>query len=198
MRKYLASLIITFFSLSVFAQTECSLYHKKSCGDRDGIMMKYDSQSKSAILGEGQSSEFHLVAYKGLDYRITVCTEDILGDGIQFQIFEKNRVKIKENTELAEETTSEEYSEDDYSDSYSEEIAPTKKEGPKYKVVKEMLYDNADDGYSSKIEFTAEGPMSLIIRVIIPGSGNKSKLKIREMGCVGVLIEHVKSRKVGF
>lgn len=179
------------------AQTECSLYHRKECGDRDGIMMKYDSQSRSAILGEGQSSEFHMVAYKGLDYRVSICTEDILGSEVQFKIYEKIRVKVEEKTE-EEETPTEEYIEDEYSDSYGEEITTPKKDEPHYKLVKQLLYDNAKDGYSNKVEFTADGPMSLIVRIIIPGKGSTSKLKMIEMGCVGVLIEHVKSRKVGF
>jgi hypothetical protein len=41
--------------------------------------------------------------------------------------------------------------------------------------------------------------MSLIIEVTIPGGdGGGSKLKIKEMGCVGVLIEHAKSKQTGF
>ena len=163
--------------------------------------MRYDSQSKSAILGKGQISEFHMVAYHDLDYRITVCSEDILGDQVQFKIYEKKRVLITSEGEETEETESE-YNEEDYSeeyyaeDTYSETTNQKKK--PTHKMVKELLYDNSTNGFSNTLEFTAEGSMSLIVEVGVPATESKSKLKIREMGCVGVLIEHAKSRKAGF
>ena len=82
-----------FFAASslILAQSECNYYHKKACDNKEGFPMKYDSQSKSAILGKGQISEFHMVAYDGLDYRITICAEENLGNQIQFKIYEKKR-----------------------------------------------------------------------------------------------------------
>jgi hypothetical protein len=204
------------------AQTECTSYHRKNCLNKEGIQMRYDSQSKSAIMAKGQVSEFHLVAYNGLDYRISLCSEEIIGDQIQFRIYEKVKTLIKPHNnkeevieeEYAEEEYSEEeynedsYSEDNYSeDSYSEdsysssssELEKDLDNKPKFKIIKELLYDNADDSYAKMLEFTAEGSKSLIIEITVPGdSGGKSKLKIRQMGCVGVLIEHAKSRHSGF
>ena len=204
MKKIIIVLSILIIGTAGIAQ-ECSYYHRKNCLDKGTMLMKYDSQSKSAILGKGQVSEFHMVAYKNLDYRITVCSEPKLGDQIQFRIYEKKRVLIKDvekKEEKIEEATSDddEYDEEDYDDdSYEEEeTLIKKKEGPKHRIVKELLYDNKDDGFNNMLEFTAEGAMSLIVEVLVPGSGNTSKLKIREMGCVGVLIEHKKSKKVGF
>ena len=182
--------IICMAATSVSAQSECQYYHKKFCENKDGMAMKYDSQSKSAILGKGQISEFHMVAYGGLDYRITLCAEENLGSQVQFKIYEKQRVLLKDN----ENTNAEE--ESNYEDAYSEE--GESEDGPKFKMVKELLYDNASDNYSNTLEFTADGSMSLIIEVIAPGDAGGNKLKIREMGCVGVLIEHVKSRNAGF
>ncbi len=204
MKKYSLAICLAFISIISFAQTECSQYHRKNCANKeDGKSMRYDSQSKSAVLGKGQISEFHMVAYHDLDYRITVCAEEILGDKVQFKIYEKKRVLIKdkeEGEEVSEESSNEEeYGEDEYSDdSYDEEETVSKKKGPQFRMVKELLYDNAEDGYSNKIEFTAEGSMSLIIEISVPGTASTSKLKIRETGCVGVLIEHAKTRKAGF
>jgi len=134
--------------------------------------MKYDSQSKSAMLAKGQTSEFHMVAYHGLDYRISVCAEENLGEQIQFKIYEKERSLVKHDNDTV--------------------AVP--------EIKKELLYDNSQDSYAQFLEFTAESSMSLIIEIIVPGAdgGSKSKLLIREMGCVGVLIEHTKSRKSGF
>ena len=167
-------------------------------------------------MAKGQTSEFHMVAYNGQDYRVTVCNEDNLGGEVKYRIYEKQKVlikpKVEDYEEVATEEASDDYSEDDYSeddysednyddysdDSYSDESAPVAKKGPQFKIVKELLYDNSQDGYSPFIEFTAEGSMSLIIEVSVPGSDSKMKLKVRETGCVGVLIEHMKSQKTGF
>ena len=201
--------------------TEFSYYHKKNCSDNDGVFMKYDSQSKSAIMAKGQVSEFHLVAYNGQDYRVSVCNEENLGGEVQFKIYEKQKVLIKPKAEevpFVQETTYDEgstddYSEDDYSeddyedyyediyseDLYSEESATSiGSNRPQFKLVKELLYDNSQDTYSRYIEFTAEGSMSLIVEVTVPGEESKMKLKVRETGCVGVLVEHIKSQKTGF
>jgi hypothetical protein len=194
MRTLIVSSFIFLFAFSLSAQSECSYYHKKECANKEGVSMKYDSQSKSAVLGKGQISEFYMVAYQGLDYRITLCAEEILGEQVQFKIYEKQRILIQEEGAVEQEEGEGEY--DAYSDAYSE--AETGGNDPQFKVVKELLYDNATDNYSKSIEFSAEGSMSLIVEVSIPGESGGSKLKIREMGCVGVLIEHAKSRKAGF
>lgn len=171
--------------------------------------MRYDSQSKSAIMAKGQASEFHLVAYTGLDYRITICNEEILGSQIQFRIYEKVKTLINEHVEVETSSSSDTSSySDNYSDDYSNDSYSNDDYGnsedngdkPKYTVVKELLYDNADNNYSNFLEFTADGTKSFIIEIVVPGDsgGSISKLKIREMGCVGVLIEHAKSRQSGF
>lgn len=65
--------LLFIISLGLFAQTECSYYHRKYCDLGEGEPMKYDGQSKSALLAKGQISEFHMIAYNGLSYRISVC-----------------------------------------------------------------------------------------------------------------------------
>lgn len=212
----LSLILFLLISPFVYGQAECAYYHKKNCGNKDNFPMKYDSQSKSAILGKGQISEFHMVAYGGLDYRINICAEDILGSQVQFKIYEKKRELVKQEEEeivytegesssdesYSDDSYSDDYSSDsydDYSDAYSDDMGDaTSSNKPKFKLVKELLYDNAQDNFSNQLEFTAENSMSLIIEVSVPGDGSKSKLKIREMGCVGVLIEHIKSRQAGF
>lgn len=216
------------FCLPLMAQSECHYYHRKACESKDNEPMKYDSQSKSAALAKGQISEFHMVAYGGLDYRISICSQENLGDQLQLKIYEKDRVLVKpeeavnkdvyedeqisneEEDSYADETYEEYTSDADYTDSYSTEESyddsydPYGSEGvgthdePKFKLVKELLYDNANDEYSRQIEFTADNTMSLILEVHVPGDPAKGKLKIREMGCVGVLVEHTKTRTAGF
>tara|TARA_B110000503_G_C7162110_1_gene420092 strand:+ start:67 stop:711 length:645 start_codon:yes stop_codon:yes gene_type:complete len=214
MRQFILLFGIVLTGFTSQAQTECSQYHKKSCSDSEGMFMKYDSQSKSAIMAKGQTSEFHVVAYNGQDYRVTVCNEENLGGEIKYKIYEKRKVLIKpkvdeyveepaaneSSDESSDDYSSDDYSEDSYSeDLYSEEtVTETGSNRPQFKLVKDLLYDNSQDSYSPFIEFTAEGSMSLIVEVSVPGEESKMKLKVRETGCVGVLIEHVKSQKTGF
>lgn len=236
--KYTISFILSgLFFIGLNAQSDCRYFHRKNCVPEEGVEMRYDSQSKSAVMAKGQTSEFHLVAYKGLDYRLSICSDEIIGDQIQLKIFEKDRVLIKPEELVQEEVYEEEqisneaedeyadetydeyaddsydeysddaysdYSNDAYADAYSygsAEAAGTtgKKEQPKFKLVKELLYDNAENSYAKSLEFTAEGTMSLILEISVPGeTSGMSKLKIKETGCVGVLVEHVKSQKTGF
>ena len=124
------------------------------------------------------------------------CAEEILGPDVQLKIFEKRKELIKEEElqqEYVEETVQEvevndsqeevydeystgsfdEYSEDSYEDAYagySEEPAAeasSSNSPPKYKRYRELFYDNAEDGFNKKMEFSADGSMSLILQVII-------------------------------
>jgi len=229
MRSTTKTLLFSFalFAFLNAAAQECNYYHRKNCNNDSEYEMSYDGQSRSAILGKGQTSEFHMVAYDGMDYRITVCAESNLGDQVNLKIYEKRRVLIKpEEVEIeqdyqeeqikleaedayADETydvyTDDSYSDDsyndpysDYSDSYSEEPVAQESKQPKFKLVKELLFDNTKDSLTNTIEFSAEGSMSLVIEVGISGEKQKSKLALRNMGCVGVLIEHSRTRRLGF
>lgn len=195
--KLLVYLTLILTSLNTtMAQSECHMYHRKNCIDKERLPMRYDSQSKSAIMSKGQTSEFHLIAYSGLDYRVSVCCSEILGEQVHLKIFEKHRIKLNDGQESNDESSS--Y--DSYSDAYSDH--PHAKEDPKYRLEKELVYDNAEDNYNNSLEFTAESTKSLIISIEIPGAeqstSSKNKLKIKETACVGVLIEHAKTAKSGF
>ena len=175
---------------------ECKYYHREACAQKHEYEMNYDGQSRSAILGKGLKSEFHMVAYDGMDYRLTVCAEENLGGEIHLKLFEKRRVLIKDDGGNQRASATNDDYEDPYS-SYSEESAQTYKK-PKFKLVKELVYDNTEDGYSNMVEFTPDGSMSMIVEVSIPGVETESQLSLRAMGCVGVLVERSRSRRIGF
>ncbi|MDA3894094.1 MAG: hypothetical protein PF517_20740 [Salinivirgaceae bacterium] len=71
-----------------------------------------------------------------------------------------------------------------------------------------VLYDNANDEFSYDFEFTVAQSREIEIQVTIPGSSdltqatNEDELifveKDKEMGCVGVLIEHMITPTKGF
>jgi hypothetical protein len=70
----------------------CSGFHKSNCiieGSRsDRRAFQYNAQSKSGLFAQGSTSKMRCVVYKGMDYRMTVCCETVLGEKINFKIFD--------------------------------------------------------------------------------------------------------------
>jgi hypothetical protein len=70
------------------------------------------------------------------------------------------------------------------------------------------LYDNKQDNFATEFEFTATQSREIIIEISVPGKsslsdsdGNEDIIFVRkdtEMGCVGVLIEHMITPSKGF
>tara|TARA_R110002049_G_scaffold3502_9_gene26249 strand:- start:1141 stop:1809 length:669 start_codon:yes stop_codon:yes gene_type:complete len=203
---------------SIIKAQSCNYFHKRYCESMGEAEMKEDMQSKSALFSKGQQSSFNLVAYQGQDYRIVLCSDQLFTEPLEFRIYEKVRVLIEpqiKSAELASEASTSNESDDtwaseggdEWGDSSSDDgwgssdNSQTKSSGkpkPKYKLVKELLYDNANDDMSQEIEFTADNTKSLIIEVKVPGEEVVKKLMIKEVGCVGVLVEHKKSGNLGF
>jgi hypothetical protein len=92
--KKLILLLSVFAGLSTaVAQTSaCGSFHKTAChmegSKSDRKAFQYNSQSKSGLFGQGTTSKMRCVVYKGMDYRMTVCCETVLGDKINFKIFD--------------------------------------------------------------------------------------------------------------
>jgi len=92
--KKLILLLSVFAGLSTaVAQTSaCGSFHKTAChmegSKSDRKAFQYNSQSKSGLFGQGTTSKMRCVVYKGMDYRMTVCCDIVLGDKINFKIFD--------------------------------------------------------------------------------------------------------------
>ena len=185
--------MLSIFSCSsIVAQVNCVNYHKTTCSSGNEREMTFDSQSKSTTLGVGQISEFHMVGYEGLDYKITICHEKVLGEQIRFKVYQKKQQLVRPEEAVENETN---YKEEvvmnekhDVVDPYGEE-GNTKVIDSKFRQVKELLYDNAEDNYTNELEFTAAGSLGLILEISV---ASKKKVKEEDIkGCVGVLIEHM-------
>ncbi len=200
----------------------CNYFHKKYCHPSENDMFKLNGQSKSALFAKGQTSELNIIVYKGQDYRISLCMDENLGAQIQFKVYETKKVKVEKVFETK--TTEDEYKpcEDcngegtmDGETCYSCEGEGQTATGETIEVVdketkivtekrKELLYDNSQDGFSTEIEFTVESTRRLTVEVTVPGGGSgsgKSKgkmMKSSDMGCVGLLVEHMTTPISGF
>jgi hypothetical protein len=83
---------IGFYTQYMSAQSACSNFHRKACymeGTRkDARQFMYNAQSKSGLFAQGTVSKLRCIVYKGNDYRISVCCETILGDKVNFKIYD--------------------------------------------------------------------------------------------------------------
>ncbi|MCC7331865.1 MAG: hypothetical protein IT232_04570 [Flavobacteriales bacterium] len=204
---YAITLSLLVFPLITKAQY-CNYFHAGFCTPTDEKEGTYkpNGQSKSALFSKGQTSELSVVVYKGQDYRFALCMDENLGSQMHFKLYENKKIKVEKVIESKV-----------MEDVYDENGEPT---GEKKEVVtketkvveetkKELLYDNANDNFASELEFTVETTRRLIIEIEIPSEGGsgtakgvaqgKGKLmKSSEMGCVGILIEHMATPKKGF
>ena len=89
--------IACLFSLgtTVFAQTPCGDFHKRRCPRSEDDKFVYDAQSKSGLFGSGQTSDLRMIIYKGLDYRISICADDLFGKNVKFKIKDAKTGEVK-------------------------------------------------------------------------------------------------------
>lgn len=91
MKKIFLSLFIL-SSVMLFSQASvCGQFHRKFCvvetkhGKSEWL---YNAQSKSGLFNMGSTSKIRCVIYKGMDYRINVCSESAIGEKMNYKIFD--------------------------------------------------------------------------------------------------------------
>jgi len=90
--KYIVTILFTaIISFSAFSQAGvCGQFHKKYCilEKEKGTKWLYNAQSKSGLFNQGMVSKLRCVIYKGMDYRVSVCCETVLGDKVSYKIYD--------------------------------------------------------------------------------------------------------------
>lgn len=81
--------VLLLIAMVSFTQIKCKDYHLKKCEAYSDKMFKYSGQSRSAYFEAGQTSNFKLVCYKGMEYRVSICNDKNL-KGLFFRIREDN------------------------------------------------------------------------------------------------------------
>ena len=81
----------------------CTGFHRKYCRmdgtKRDEREFMYNAQSKSGLFAQGTVSKMRCVVYKGMDYRISVCCETIIGSKVNFKIYDgRTNEELFDNT----------------------------------------------------------------------------------------------------
>lgn len=227
LKKIILVFIVALTPVLSFAQY-CNYFHEQFCEPAENEMYKPNGQSKSALFGKGQSSELSVVVYKGQDYRISLCMDENLGSSIEFKVYESKKVKVEKVTEKKEmedvigkcsscDGTGTDGGETCYECNGSGQVATGEQKEvttKETKMVEErqkiLLYDNTQDNMATELEFTCETTQRLIFEISVPdggGNGGSSKgiskgkgklMKSSDMGCVGILIEHMTTPVTGF
>ena len=69
-----------------------------------GAKWLYNAQSKSGLFNQGMVSKLRCVIYKGMDYRVSVCCETVLGDKVNYKIFDSRTNELLFDNSTAEDT----------------------------------------------------------------------------------------------
>lgn len=200
-------IVISLFVFPTLSRAQyCNYFHTSFCIPSENEMYKPNGQSKSALFSKGQTSELSIIVYKGQDYRISLCMDENLGAQFTFKVYETKKVKVEKVIEKKEKEDI--LDADGYPTGEQKDVI-TKETRIVEEIQKELLYDNSADNYASELEFSVETTRRLILEISIPDAGGSGKskgiasgkgkmVKSSEMGCVGILIEHMTTPKTGF
>src|ERR1051325_6075326 len=105
--RFCFTLIIAALTGFMNSQTSvCGTFHRKNCRFEDDKSGKwqYNVQSRSGLFAQGMGSKLRCVIYKGMDYRISVCCETVLGDKVSYKIFDARTNELLFDNKAAEDT----------------------------------------------------------------------------------------------
>lgn len=184
----------------------CNNFHASFCNPSENELYKINGQSKSALFSKGQTSELSVIVYKGQDYRISLCMDENLGSQASLKVYETKKVKVEK---VVENKTMEDVIDADGNPTGEQKEVITKETKVTEEIKKELLYDGSADNFATELEFSVETTRRLILEISIPDAGGAGKskgiatgkgkmVKSSEMGCVGILIEHMTTPKTGF
>jgi hypothetical protein len=199
--------VISMLILPIVAKAQyCNYFHTSFCLPSEDGIYKPNGQSKSALFSKGQTSELSVIVYKGQDYRFSICMDENLGAQITFKVYETKKIKVEK---VVESKVMEDIYDADGNPTGEQKEVVTKETKVVEESKKELLYDNSTDNYATELEFSVETTRRLTLELSIPGEGGSGKakgvaqgkgklMKSSEMGCVGILIEHMTTPKQGF
>ena len=182
LRSFLSSVAFTVAAFAM-AQSECSEFWKSAPRASD-TRFSVNGQSKGASVQVGVPTELNIIIYKGQDYRISfIYDEKIIGDHVVARLIEKVRGPKKPPAGAVK--------------------VQGQGEKPTFEDITKVIWDNQDHEMTDAVEFTATSTKRIAIEVTAPGVPENPKDAKRgrtqsDIGCVGILIEHMPTPVVGF
>ncbi len=185
-------------ALGAAAQYKCTDYHRLNGNLSNDKRFSINGQSKSAMVQVGKETELNIIVYSGQDYRISVAhDEKVLGDDLAIRLVEKYRVPTDE---VSGGTTKQPVMDDQGRTTGSTVEVKTQEKKRTYKEEEKVLWDNTEHDMAKEVEFTCTATKRIAVEVVAPGN-SEAKTKRGEpndIGCVGILIEHMPTPAVGF
>jgi hypothetical protein len=182
------------------AQSPCTDYHKFNCQRATDKRWSINGQSKSAAVQVGAATELNIIVYRGQDYRISVCVDPrTLGEQVAIRLLEK----VREPRDV-EETLVERVPVLDIDGNPTGEIQElrTKQTKRVFEDVIKVLWDNTEHDMVQEVEFSSTATKRIAVEVVAPGpsEGGKPKRSDKQfdIGCGGILIEHMPTPGLGF
>lgn len=196
MIRYHHTLLLSVLFLSVgeevSAQSVCVDYHKFNCQPAGDKRWSVNGQSKSASVQIGRETELNIIIYRGQDYRISVCQDrKLLGEEIAIRLVEKVRVP-------REGAASQAITDDDGNQTgTTKEVKDTDR---MFEEIEKVLWDNTEHDMIQEVEFSCATTKRIAVKVIAAGSEGKAKRSDKQfdIGCAGILVEHMVTPDLGF
>jgi hypothetical protein len=107
--KYIVTILLSaLISTVVYSQAGvCGQFHKKYCvsekSDKNSTW-QYNAQSRSGLFLQGMVSKLRCVIYKGMDYRMSVCCETVLGDKVSYKIYDSRTSELLFDNSTSDDT----------------------------------------------------------------------------------------------
>lgn len=169
----LSILSINFIALQTYAQCNetynlCFKQLSKEDKKADWFVNK---QSQSVAFQKGEAYETTLTAYKGFEYRLSVCADIDGGIPAQFQLSQDVMVNVTDSTG-----------------------------NTSIEKQRKVIFDNTDGNEELYVLFRSNKNEKFYLTVHVPAAGKSAnkKLKNTEDACIGVLLEHRKTRNSSF
>lgn len=185
--------------VQMLAQSTCADYHKFNCVRAGDKRWSVNGQSKSASVQVGRETELNIVIYRGQDYRISLCQDaKVLGEELAFRLVEK----VREPREVEEVvSTLEPVVDAAGKPTGATQEVRTRKTRTVFEEVEKVLWDNTEHDMASEVEFSCASTKRIAVRVMAPGPAEgkgRRNDKQFDIGCVGILIEHMVTPGLGF
>ncbi len=198
-RSLLTGLILVLLDHGAFAQTQCPDFHRFNCQGSSDKRFSQNGQSKSANVKVGTETELNIIIYGGQDYHISLChDEKVLGENLAIRLVEKVRMPV----ESVEEVNSKEpvLDENGNKTGTTQEVT-TKITKKLFEEVEKVIWDNTEHEMAQSLDFSCTSTKRIAIEVIAAGAestGKNTKGEQFDIGCVGILIQHMATPEVGF
>jgi hypothetical protein len=180
--------------VQIVAQSVCSDYHKFNCQPAGDKRWSLNGQSKSASIQVGRETELNIIIYSGQDYRISLCQDmKVLGEELAIRLVEKVRVPKGDAGGNSQPIVDEE----------GKRTGTTRKiqdDDRLFEEIEKVLWDNTEHEMAQEVEFSCASTKRIAVQIVAPGAEGKSRRgdKQFDIGCVGILIEHMVTPDLGF